>query len=348
MKKRLFTSLFVLLVTLLLGTSTHAQSEVELRANEDQISTPSWRALGPVLGNHVQETSGININEKLSAQYNIEYNSLRKFLIYTLNYTSTDLNLAKVNYRYPHYNTDSIQSDFKELVVLGLIEEASLESYKATADGMEVLDTYWQLRLEQAAAYDVLDQAYLEIFNSVLQKIINEATLMEGSRSVYERLSSRPDNFKELPLIIQVSERLKEYTAFINDMSHYKYDHLLQSTQGEPWAGLQLSPMAKELMSASREGRVYEIQRCYDQSNWRMGEEGCDTSINELIDMGFVQTQDGTMIQTEAGAKISAIAEALNDQMRYSAWKNLAMDEYELFVEGINWVLENLQSINND
>ncbi len=345
---QVFTSLLVLFGTLLLSTTACAQSEVEIRANEDQISTPTWRALGPVLGNHIQETSGININEELSEQYNIEYSSLRKFLIYTLNYTSMDLSHAKVNYRYPHYNTDSIQGDFSELAALGLIEEASSESYRATADGMEILDTYWQLRLEQAAAYDVVDQAYLEIFNSVLQKIINEATLMEGSRSVRVRLSGRPDNFEELPLVIQVSERLKEYTAFINDMSHYKYDHLLQSPQGEPWADLQLSPMAKELMSASRDGRVYEIPHCYDQPNWRMGKEGCDTAINELIDMGFVQTQEGTMIQTEAGAKISAIAEALNDQMRYSAWRSITMAEYELFVEGINWVLGNLQSISND
>ncbi len=348
MKMQVFTCLLVLFGTLRLSTTACAQSEVEIRANEDQISTPTWRALGPVLGNHIQETSGLNINEELSEQYNIEYSSLRKFLIYTLNYTSTDLNLANVTYRYPHYNTDSIQADFSELVVLGLIEEASLESYKATIDGMEILGTYWQLRLEQAAAYDVVDQAYLEIFNSVLQKIINEATLMEGSRSVHVRLSSRPDNFEELPLIIQVTELLKEYTAFINDMSHYKYDHLLQSPQGEPWADLQLSPMAKELMSASRDGRVYEIQRCYDQPNWRMGKEGCDTAINELIDMGFVQTQEGTMIQTEAGAKISAIAEALNDQMRYSAWRSITMAEYELFVEGIDWVLDNLQPNNNE
>ncbi len=321
-----------------------SQSAVEKKAYEDQISGKTWQALGPNLSRSINGSSDVNVTGYLVEKYNLNSRNLRSFLIYVLNYTSKELSAEKVLYRYPHYHADSIQSDLNRLLDLGLIKSKNSDSkFKITGLGNRIIKDYWRLKINQTEAYDLLAADYVQNFHQVLKKIIDDAKEIDGSKSIIVRLNSRPKNFSKLPIILQVSERLKEYTAFVNDMSHYKYDYLKDETSNAEWKKLLLSPLAMELMSATRNGRIYDLQRCYNQSNWRVGQSGCDQAVAELSRLGLVELREGQLKQSSEGAQISKFAEDLADKRRYSAWKKVTLSEYEKFVEGINWILENFR-----
>ena len=67
------------------------QSEISLRADEEEMSVRTWRALGPTLNASVRKSSTVNILPLLSEEYKISENTIRRFLIYTLNYTRNEL-----------------------------------------------------------------------------------------------------------------------------------------------------------------------------------------------------------------------------------------------------------------
>lgn len=330
---------FIILLHPLMG-----QSEISSRADAEEMSVRTWRALGPTLNTSISKSSIVDILPLLSKQYNLPDGTIRSFLIYTLNYTRNELEAAKVLYRYPHYHADSIASDLEAIAKAGLLKSArNTAQYRATSRGKQLLKRYWKLRVDQAQSYNKIEPAYLEVHRDVLTKILARAATIEGSQSVLVRRRSRPKNFKSLPLVIQVSELLKEYTAFINDISHYKYDFLLSNTKEKKWSKLSLSPLAKELMSATRNQRIYDLSRCYNQVNWRVGQIGCDSAVEELISVGFLERKGSEIFQTTEGARISLLAEQLNDNRRYAAWNTISLQEYEEFAKGITWIESNLQ-----
>ncbi len=321
-----------------------SQSKISSRADAEEMSVRTWRALGPTLNTSISQSSTVDILPFLSKKYSISNGTIRRFLIYTLNYTRNELEAAKVLYRYPHYHADSIASDLAAIAKVGLLKRArNTAQYRTTSRGKQMLKSYWKLRVDQAQSYNKIEPAYLEVYRDVLTKILARAEMIEGSQSVLVRKRSRPKNFKSLPLVIQVSELLKEYTAFINDISHYKYDFLLSNTKDKKWSNLKLSPLAKELMSATRNQRVYDLSRCYNQVNWRVGQIGCDSASEELIRIGFVERKGHEIFQTTEGARISLLAEQLNDSRRYAAWNTINLQEYEEFAKGITWIESNLQ-----
>ena len=342
--KRLRTFSLLLLSFGVLQGPILGQGDIASRADEEEMSVRTWRALGPTLNASIGESSSIDILPYLSKQHKVSEGILRKFLIYALNYTSNELEAAKVLYRYPHYQADSIASDLEAIASIGLLRRArNTAQYRTTSRGKQLLKSYWKLRVDQAQSFKKITPSFLAVYKGVLLKILAQAETMEGSQSVLVRKRSRPKNFRRLPLVVQVSELLKEYTAFINDISHYKYDYLLSSTKEKKWSDLDLSPLAKELMSATRNERVYDLQRCYNQTNWRVGQIGCDRASEELIRVGFLERQGKAIYQTPEGSRISDLAEQLNDKRRYTAWKTISLQEYEEFVKGIAWIENNLQ-----
>lgn len=321
-----------------------SQSEISSRADEEEMSVRTWRALGPTLTASIRQSSTIDILPLLSTEFKITESAIRKFLIYTLNYTRNELEATKVLYRYPHYHADSIVSDLEAIATIGLLRRiGNSGKYRTTPRGKQLLRSYWKLRIDQAQSFKKIEPAFLEIYKGVLIKILKQAETIEGSRSVLVRKRSRPKNFRSLPTVIQVSELLKEYTAFINDISHYKYDFLLSNTKEKKWSNINLSPLAKELMSATRNQRVYDLGRCYNQVNWRVGQIGCDSACEELIGVGFLERKGNEIYQTTEGARISLLAEQLNDSRRYAAWNTISLQEYDEFAKGIAWIENHLQ-----
>lgn len=308
------------------------------------MSVRTWRALGPTLTNSIRKSSTIQVLPELSKRFNLSTPILRKFLIYTLNYTRNDFDIQKVLYRYPHYNEDSLAHDLKVIHAAQLLKKTrNKSSYRTTSKGNQLLKAYWKLRVKQIQSYHVVELESLEIFRDALKKILVESQKVEGSKSVSIRMRSRPNNFKRLPVVVQVSELLKEYTAFINDVSHYKYDVFLSETTNQAWQDLKLSPLAKELMSATRNQRVYDLNRCYAQQNWRVGQTGCEDATKELMELGFLKREGNNIYQTDTGTKISGLAEELSDERRYAAWKTITPTEYDQFTRGLEWIEKNLQ-----
>jgi len=334
---KLLTMVFWLLVQ-----PAVAQTPVEEIARRDQLSGKLYQALGPLLTNSIRNAHLIDFAAELSNEYELDGKPLTAFIIYVGNYTRDELTIEQVLYRYPHYNRDSIQDDFNRLVASGLlIKDQSMPIYRVTSLGDQVLISYWHLRVEQVKTYDEIDMQRLEAFKNLLVKVVSESS--KNSPSTRCRIRSRPENFDAMPLVVQVTELAKEYTAFINDASHYKYDRLIALTNDPKWQRLKLTPLAKELMSATRSGRVYDLSVCYRQSNWRVGPKGCDAAVQELVQLGLVQRNGGDIFQTIEGAVLSTVAEDLADKTLYSAWTNVSVAEYNQFVEGINWLLENLE-----
>ncbi len=319
------------------------RTTVERLANQDQISGKTWQALGPGFTNTVLETSQIYISDQLAAQYKIEKPVVQNLLRYTLSYTQDQLSSNKVIYRYPHYNQTAIDGDLQQLANAELLEQND-SLFSITAKGNQILTSYWNLRRNQVRFYDYLSSEQLQTLYNVIHKVVSRARNLDSSypnESVKARFLSRSKNFEDEHLAIKVSELLKEYTAFINDVSHYKYQMFPKHTKNEPWKNLKLSALASELMSATRNGRVYDVSRCYNQSYWRQGQARCDEVINELIEAGLVIKQNESIKQTSPGADLSKAAEAFADLRRYKAWQDVSIPDYLEFIEILDWILEN-------
>ena len=319
------------------------RTTVEELANAYQISGTTWRALGPGLSTTIRETSQVYISDLLAARYEIEKPIIQNFLRYTLSYTRDQLSPDKVVYRYPHYNRSAIEEDIQQLVDAEVLEQVDT-LFKSTSMGGQILTSYWDLRRQQVRYYDYLSDDQLQTLYTVMSKIVTKARNLGGSypnESVHARFLSRPQTFEDEHLAIKVSELLKEYTAFINDVSHYKYQQFPKQTSDERWKNLELSAMASELMSATRNNRVYDVSRCYNQSFWRQGQTNCDAAINELIEAGLVSREDESIRQTTLGSELSNAAEAFADKRRYKAWQDVTITEYVEFVEILNWILSN-------
>jgi|GEM_PF-5233906 len=339
-----FKRLLIVFSLSFLWNLSFGQSSVEAMANRDEMSVRTWRALGPTLTTSIRKSSTVQLIPKLSERFNLSTPILRKFLIYTLNYTRNDLDTQKVLYRYPHYYKDSLTHDLEAIHAARLIKKiGNTSSYRTTSKGNQLLKAYWKLRVKQVQSYYLVEPESLEVFRDVLKKILVESKKMEGSKSVSIRMRSRPNNFNRLPLVVQVGELLKEYTAFINDVSHYKYDVFFSETTNQSWQDLKLSPLAKELMSATRNQRIYDLDRCYTQPNWRVGKTGCESATKELMELGFIRREGNNIYQTATGTKISDLAEELNDRRRYAAWKTITPREYDQFTRGLEWIEKNLQ-----
>ncbi len=317
--------------------------KIEQLANEEQISGKTWQAVGPGLTNAIRATSQIYISDRLADQYELDKKIIQNFLKYTLSYTSNQLSADKVIYRYPHYNEAAVNKDLKELEQLGLLELRDT-LYSITSGSKQIIDDYWDLRLAQTRYFDYVSDDRLQALYTVMDKIVKRARKLDDSypnQSVLNRFHSRSSQFEDYPLSVKVSELLREFTAFINDVSHYKYVQFPQQTQDERFKDLNLSPLAMELMSATRNSRVYKLQRCYVQPNWRQGVSGCDKAVDELIAGGLVRKEDGTIQQTQLGSELSKAAEAFADERRYQAWQDVTVLEYLEFKEVLDWILEN-------
>lgn len=319
------------------------RTSVEILANKDQISGTTWRALGPGLTSTISETSQIYISDRLGVQYELDKSVIQKLLRYTLSYTQDQLSADKVIYRYPHFNRDSVENDIQKLASKGLIEKVD-SIFKTTSAGDQILKSYWNLRRQQVQYYDYLNDKDLQTLHTVINKVVTKARNLGGTypnESIQARFLSRSKTFEDEHVAIKVSELLREYTAYINDISHNKYQELPKQTSDKRWKKLELSAMASELMSATRNNRSYDVNRCYNQSYWRQGQRNCDEAINELIDAGLVFKENEIIKQTYLGAELSKAAEDFADQRRYRAWSDVSIAEYKRFVEILNWILDN-------
>ncbi len=320
-----------------------SKTSVEQLANKDQISGRTWRALGPGLSTTIRETSQIYISDRLALEYELDKQIIQNFLRYVLSYTQNQLSADKVTYRYPHYNRVAIEDDFQKLANEGLIEQA--DSLFATTDkGNQIMKSYWMLRRRQVQYYDYVSIDQLQTLYTVMSKVVKKARNLDNSypnESIHARFLSRSKTFEDEHLAIKVSELLKEYTAFINDVSHYKYVQFPAQSSDKRWQNLALSPMASELMSATRNGRIYELSRCYNQSYWRQGQSRCDLAIDELINAGLVSKENESIRQTSLGDELSKAAEAFADRRRYQAWSDVTLFEYSSFVKILDWILAN-------
>ncbi|MEP5612179.1 MAG: DUF1579 family protein [Cyclobacteriaceae bacterium] len=319
------------------------RTSVEELANKDQISGKTWQALGPEFTTTIRETSQIYISSHLASEYELDKSIIQSFLRYTLSYTQDQLSVDKVMYRYPHYNRVEIEKDIQLLANAGIIKKSD-SLFTTTTTGNQILSSYWDLRRRQIHYYDYLSDDQLQTLYTVMNKVITKARNLDNSypnQSIQSRFLSRPRSFEDEHLAIKVSELLKEYTAFINDVSHYKYGIFPAQSFDERRSNLKLSPLAKELMSATRNGRNYDLNRCYNQSNWRQGQSGCDAAVDELIANELVSKKNEFIQQTSSATRLSEAVEAFADKRRYLAWKDVTISEYLEFKKILDWILNN-------
>ncbi|MCE7993194.1 MAG: hypothetical protein HEP71_14505 [Roseivirga sp.] len=332
------TSLINIICLLLVSFSLSCQESISERAKEDQIASKLWRALGQEL-NKAVECKTASVIDELATEFQLPNTRLRTFLLYTLNYSSENLKAEQVLYRYPHYNEDSIRRDFMHLTDLGLFNNKTT-SWSSSANGDKIITQYWGLRQKEASICGQAQHQNIETLTAVTEKLITAYAKDEAFSSVRLRIANRPDSFDEYPRLLEANEYQRDLTAIFNDNGHYRIDHLIASAENQKWQELSLSPLAKELLGATRSQRVYPVTRCSNQSNWRVGKAGCDLAIAELVNYDLIILEDDSIRQTPKGHELFQAAELLADNRLYSAWNVLSSDEYTALLEAVAWVAE--------
>lgn len=323
---------------LLLPLLSISQESIPERARKMQLHSKLWSALGTDLKTNMGCTSE-SVLEKLRSQFSFSNVHLRSFLIYANNYSIDSLQIHQVLYRYPHYNKDSVEADIATLEDLELLTQTA-NGYQTTSVGNEVLNHYWQLRLAEATNCKRIDSEHLTALITVVKKITAEVMKIERFRSIRLRISNRPDGFDGYPLLLQANEYQRDLTTIFNDNGHYRIDFLIESNDDNRWQELDLSPLAKELLGATRNNRLYAITRCYNQRNWRVGKNGCDKAITELHVLDLIGNDNDSIYQTAKGHALFTAANELADERLYAAWKNVTNDEFEALLKTLDWIAD--------
>ena len=160
----------------------------------------------------------------------------------------------------------------------------------------------------------------------------------ETFQSLRLRIQNRPDSLSQWPPALRARELQRDLTTVFNDNGHYRIDLLLASSQSNQWPQLQLSALAKELLGATRNRRIYSVNRCYSQANWRAGKQGCDNAISELLTSGLAVLKNDSIRQTEPGHELFQAADRLADDRLYATWDVLSTEEYENLLEVLDWL----------
>lgn len=328
------TAVFILCL-LLISPGLSGQELISKRAKQDQIASKLWTALGSALNKKLQ-CQPAPVFDQLADRFGITNQATRIFLRYALNYNSESLSSEQVLYRYPHYNKDSIRHDLAYLEDLKLLERNS-DRWTITTTGKMLKKEYWQSRTASFESCKVDNNYTIELI-SIAEKLITAYAENETFQSLRLRIQNRPDSLSQWPPALRASELQRDLTTVFNDNGHYRIDLLLASSQSNQWPQLQLSALAKELLGATRNQRIYPVNRCYNQANWRAGKQGCDDAISELLTSGLVVLKNDSIRQTEPGHELFQSADRLADNRLYAAWDVLSTEEYENLLEVLDWL----------
>ena len=328
----------ILIVSVLIFFSCSSEKEsVSELAFIDQIWGPTYNAIAGKIQNNL--AGDVSIYQMVADSVSLDAQDARNLLIFATRYTANAFSVEKVNFRYPHYNPDSIQHDLDRLETLDLIESTTAESYRLTTSGQATLNYYWEIKKGQAQNFDLLSDQDVEALYLVVRKIVDAALGLEDgfkNESVKFHENSLPQGFDRFPKVVQVVELLWQFIAFVNDTAHYKYDNYINASgDSDLNRFLSLSALSKELMGATSRGRAYDINRCYTHRVWRMGKGGCDLAVDELLEFGLLEKSGNTVKHTEYGALLSKNVEEAADRRRYSTWKEVTSQEYDQYVKVI-------------
>ncbi len=308
------------------------------KAQKDQIASKLWRALGSDLKNALKCNTP-SVVDRLVIEFKIPKKLVRKFLLYALNYSSTNLDIQQVLYRYPHYNEDAIKDDLMRLTEVGLMNKQTTR-WTISSKGKILANKYWEIRLADAYECGKASEDHLKTLTSITEKLISAYAKNKVFNSVRLRIANRPEFFKDSPLLLMANEYQKDLTAIFNDNGHYRIDYLLVTDKSKKWQDVSLSALAKELLGATRNGRVYAVTKCADQPNWRVGLTGCTAAISELLNHDLIIHKNDSINQTPRGNELFQEAEVLADKRLYKAWDILSIEEYEALRNAIEWVIK--------
>ncbi len=324
----------ILILISITGCANESSNVPEL-ANADDAWIKTYEALSLKL---YPQISPPELLDSVVLKFDVDKSVVRHLIRFTTNYTRNEFSVEKVLYRYPHYSDSALKNDLKLLQSSGLATNVNSEEYKLTELGESALDYFYQLRKDKAQQFNGLSEDQVNSVLEVLEKLVKAASELTDfkNESIQYRIDSRPEDFNRLPNVLKILHLRGEYTAFNNDKSHYKYDNYIARSDNQTLKSLNLSALAKELMSATREGRIYPVERCYNQSNWRVGKSGCDVAIDELITKGLLVRQDSVISQSSEGAELSAKVWESADERLYAHWDVLNTDEYRAYLEVLN------------
>lgn len=333
MLKNGLVSVFCLMMIL---SELSGQILVSEQAQSDQAAGKLWSALGNKLSQKLGCSSS-DVSDLLKNRADLSENHLRWFLRYFLNYNVEGLDYRQISYRYPHYAETAIQEDMDHFSQLGLIYKRA-EGWALKDQGYAIINDYWALKIEDAASCEA-SNSHLTVFTSIARRIISAYDSIQELPSLQLRIRNRPAGFEAFPIVLQAFVFQQELSAAFNDIGHHRFDNLLLMGDKE-WVGMKISPVAAELMGATRNNRVYAMERCYNQSFWRVGTEKCDEAVKELLDLGLMELQRDSISQTSRGKQYFTSANDLADQRIYSAWDHLTNQEYESFRRSWEWLNE--------
>lgn len=321
-------------MTILLELS--GQISVSEQAQIDQAAGKLWSALGSNLSRKLGCTTS-HVPDNLGSRTDLTEIHLRRFLSYFLNYNVEALDLSQIRYRYPHYNEAAIQEDLDYFTDRGLVVR-SANGWTLSTQGAAIVEAFWDFKVEEAVACEERTP-HLNVLTTTARKIIQAYHERQGLPSLHLRISNRPSGFEAYPKLLQAFIFQQELSAVFNDIGHHRFDNLL-STGAEEWTEWELSPLAQELMGATRNHRIYAVERCYNQAFWRVAPRACDGAIQELLDLGLVELRADSIYQTSLGNRFFNAADEQAEERIYGAWNQLSHEEYGVFKKSLEWLNE--------
>ncbi|MDW3193782.1 MAG: hypothetical protein R8G66_15530 [Cytophagales bacterium] len=181
------------------------------------------------------------------------------------------------------------------------------------------------------------DYAHVNVLTTIARKIISFYATRLKLPSLELRLDNRPMGFEEFPPILQAFIFQQELSAAFNDIGHHRFDNFA-SVSVEEWAKWELSSLARELLGATRNHRVYAIERCYNQPFWRVTQITCNEAIQELLDLSLIESRSDSIYQTNLGRDYFNAANELAEEHIYGAWNHISQQEYDSFKETLEWL----------
>lgn len=317
------------------SAATEDDATVPSMAIRDQIWSQTYKTLGVQLRGHLRRHETATPMERLGEQFNVNPREVRLFLRFAMNYSTNDMTVDKVLVRYPHYSAAALAEDLQTLASARLIQKNSgTTSYRTTKMGNQLLHEYWRLKIN--AATDVPEDlsTAIETLYQLLEKISGSAERMADAGVNHSIRWRRTDSARapqDAPAVVRVYEPYSDFIAYINDNAHYRFDRFAAQTENDQWRALALSPLAKEILAAMRNGRQVEFDRCVEQPNWRQARNDCQDAFSELQVAGLVEQSDNVYQQTVLGKSYFDAAEEISNERLYRPWSVLSNAEYAAY-----------------
>lgn len=249
-----------------------------------------------------------------------EYFSEQRFyqpLFLAYNLKSEPISADLFQLRNPYANPDSVQEILEDATEAGYLEKSGEGEYRPTQKGSSAIETVHEAFYNHVNQLKEVHADQLKELCSLLAKLVESISQADlGERKICFDASFGGHMQVDHGTLARVDQHLDDLNAFRDDAHIAAWRPA--GVDGHTWEVLTFIWNGD---ATTAEGLVERLPyRQYTADNYK-------ATLEDLVQMGWIEVGDNGFIVTEKGKKIRDDAEDITDRNYFSPWKVLSDEE---------------------